>query len=74
MVVADTRFRPRQAAAAVTVDYEILNRSLIRSRRWAPALRPFGGDLRAQIVNVLQPTTAFARGDVDAALQYHACD
>ena len=70
MVVADTRFHARRAAAAVTVDYEVLE----------PLTDPFAAlEPGAPLVhsaetfaprssNVLQPTTAFARGDVDAAL------
>ena len=70
MVVADTPFHARQAAARVKVDYDVLEpltdmfealepgAPLVHSREtFAP--RPS---------NVLQPTTAFSRGDVDAAL------
>src|SRR5262249_10473807 len=70
MVVADTQFHAREAANAVTVDYEVLepitspfdalepDAPLIHSRETSSP-RPS---------NVLQPVTAFTRGDVDAAL------
>ena len=70
MVVADTQFHARQAAAKVKVDYEVLE----------PITDPFDAlEPGAPLVhsaetfaprasNVLQPTTAFSRGDVDAAL------
>ncbi len=70
IVVADTRFHARQAASHVTVDYEVLepltdpfealkpNATLVHS---ADTFRPTSS-------NVLQPVTAFARGDVDGAL------
>jgi xanthine dehydrogenase molybdenum-binding subunit len=70
MVVADTRFHARQAAKKVEIEYEVLE----------PITDPFDA-LRpgAPLVhssetssprpsNVLQPVTAFSRGDVDAAL------
>jgi xanthine dehydrogenase molybdenum-binding subunit len=70
MVVADTRFQARQAAKLVRIDYEVLE----------PITDPFDA-LKAdsELVhsadtssprssNILQPVTAFARGDVDAAL------
>src|SRR5712691_9699858 len=70
MVVADTQFRARRAAAMVKVDYEVLE----------PITDPFEAQQAgAPLVhsldtcaprpsNVLQPVTAFSRGDVDAAL------
>jgi xanthine dehydrogenase molybdenum-binding subunit len=70
MVVADTQFHARQAAARVTVDYEVLE----------PLTDPFeamkpGAPLvhstetfSPRPSNVLQPVTAFSRGDVEAAL------
>jgi xanthine dehydrogenase molybdenum-binding subunit len=70
MVVADTQFHARQAAAKVKVDYEVL----------APLTDPFeamkpGAPLvhsdqtfAPRPSNILEPKTAFARGDVDAAL------
>jgi len=71
MVVADTQFHARQAAAAVKVDYEA----------YEPVTDPFeamaaGAPLvhseqtfAPRASNVLQPVTAFSRGDVDAALK-----
>lgn len=71
MVVADTQFHARQAAVAVTVDYEVYD----------PITDPFealepGAPLvhseqtfAPRPTNILQPTTAFTRGDVDAALK-----
>src|SRR5688572_9440379 len=70
MVVADTQFHARQAAAKVRIDYEVLE----------PLTDPFealkpGAPLvhspdtfAPRASNILQPTTAFSRGDVDAAL------
>jgi xanthine dehydrogenase molybdenum-binding subunit len=70
MVVADTQFRAREAAKAVRVEYDALE----------PLTDPFealkpGAPLvhspdtfAPRASNVLQPTTAFSRGDVDGAL------
>jgi xanthine dehydrogenase molybdenum-binding subunit len=70
MVVADTQFHARQAAKAVKIEYEVLE----------PLTDPFDAlQQGAPLVhstetfaprssNVLQPTTAFSRGDVGAAL------
>ncbi len=70
MVVADTQFHAREAAKRVKVDYEVLE----------PLTDPFTAlEPGAPLVhssdtfsprpsNVLQPVTAFSRGDVDAAL------
>src|SRR4029077_16895317 len=67
MVVADTQFHARQAAAKVKVDYEVLK----------PLTDPFAAlDLGATQVHLpgnmyvhgnLIDTTAFSRGDVEAA-------
>jgi CO/xanthine dehydrogenase Mo-binding subunit/aerobic-type carbon monoxide dehydrogenase small subunit (CoxS/CutS family) len=70
MVVADTQFRARQAAARVKVDYEV------RDPVTDPfeALKPGAPLVHSEETfsprpsNVLQPITAFRRGDVDAAL------
>jgi xanthine dehydrogenase molybdenum-binding subunit len=71
MVVADTQFHARQAAAKVRVDYEV----------YEPVTEPFeamkpGAPLvhseqtfAPRPSNVLQPITAYRRGDVDAALE-----
>jgi CO/xanthine dehydrogenase Mo-binding subunit/aerobic-type carbon monoxide dehydrogenase small subunit (CoxS/CutS family) len=70
MVVADTQFHARQAARHVTVEYDVLE----------PITDPFDAmKPEAPLIhssdtssprssNVLQPITAFSRGDVDAAL------
>ena len=70
MVVADTQFHARQAAKQVKVDYEVLE----------PITDPFDalkpgsqlvhqeGTFAPRPSNLLQPVTAFTRGDVDAAL------
>src|SRR5207249_8416434 len=70
IVVADTPFHARTAATKVKVDYEVLE----------PITDPFTALLAASPLvhspdtfaprasNVLQPVTAFSRGDVDAAL------
>ena len=70
MVVADTQFHARQAAAKVRIDYEVLEpltdpfEALTPE---APLVHP-EGTFAPRPSNVLQPTTAFSRGDVDAAL------
>jgi len=71
MVVADTQFHARQAATRVRVDYEVL----APVTDAAEALKPGAplihaeGTFAPRPSNVLQPITAFARGDVDAALE-----
>jgi selenium-dependent xanthine dehydrogenase len=70
MVVADTQFHARQAAKKVTVDYDILEPitdSLAAMRPDAPLVHS-PDTFRPTSSNVLQPVTAFSRGDVDAAL------
>lgn len=69
LVVADTMFHARQAAKAVKIDYEVLE----------PVTDPFQalepdspqvhceGNLDVR-PNLLDPVTAYSRGDVDAAL------
>jgi CO/xanthine dehydrogenase Mo-binding subunit/aerobic-type carbon monoxide dehydrogenase small subunit (CoxS/CutS family) len=71
MVVADTAFHARQAAKKVKVDYEVLE----------PITDPFAAMKPGAVLvhsaetcsprpsNILQPVTAFSRGDVDAALK-----
>ncbi|MBI3050133.1 MAG: molybdopterin-dependent oxidoreductase [Acidobacteria bacterium] len=71
MVVADTQFHARQAAAKVKVDYEA----------YEPITDPFEAmqpdaplihsseTFAPRPSNILQPVTAFTRGDVDAALK-----
>jgi xanthine dehydrogenase molybdenum-binding subunit len=70
MVVADTAFHARQAAAKVRVDYEVLEpvTDVFKALEpGAPLVHP-EGTFAPRPSNVLQPTTAFSRGDVDAAL------
>ena len=70
MVVADTQFHARQAAARVKVDYEVLEPitdPFEALKPGAPLVHP--SDVFApRASNVLQPITAFSRGNVDAAL------
>jgi len=71
MVVADTAFHARQAAAKVRVDYEVLEPITDVFKALAPGaplVHP-EGTFAPRPSNVLQPTTAFSRGDVDAALE-----
>jgi xanthine dehydrogenase molybdenum-binding subunit len=71
MVVADTQFHARQAAARVRIDYEVLEPltdPFEALKPGAPLVHP--PDVFApRQSNILQPTTAFSRGDVDAALK-----
>jgi selenium-dependent xanthine dehydrogenase len=70
MVVADTQFHARQAAAAVKVDYHVLEPITDPFEALKPgAPLVHSPDVFApRASNVLQPITAFSRGDVDAAL------
>jgi xanthine dehydrogenase molybdenum-binding subunit len=70
MVVADTQFRARQAAARVTVDYEVLEPITDPFEALKPAAELVHppGTFAPRPSNILQPVTAFSRGDVDAAL------
>ena len=70
MVVADTQFHARQAAKAVEVDYEVLEALTDPFEALKPGapLVHSAGTFRPTPSNVLQPGTAFSRGDVDAAL------
>jgi selenium-dependent xanthine dehydrogenase len=70
MVVADTQFRARQAAAKVRIDYEVLEPltdPFEALKPGAPLVHP-SDTFAPRPSNILQPTTAFSRGDVDAAL------
>jgi xanthine dehydrogenase molybdenum-binding subunit len=70
MVVADTQFHARQAAAKVRIDYEVLEPltdPFEALKAGAPLVHP-EGTFAPRPSNILQPTTAFSRGDVDAAL------
>jgi aldehyde oxidoreductase len=67
MVVADTQFHARQAADRVKVDYEILpalTDPLEALKPGAPLVHPAGN---MYVHGNLIDTTAFARGDVEAA-------
>jgi len=71
MVVADTPFHAREAAKKVAIDYEVMEPVTDPFE----ALRPGAPLVHSKDTfaprgsNVLQPTTAFSRGDVDAALR-----
>ena len=70
MVVADTQFHARQAAAGVQVDYEVLEPVTDPVKALKPgASQVHSPDTFHAAPNLLQPITAFARGDVDAALK-----
>ena len=68
MVVADTAFHARQAAERVKVDYEVLppvTDPFEALKPGAPQVHPPGNEF---VCDNLIDTTAFSRGDVDAAL------
>jgi xanthine dehydrogenase molybdenum-binding subunit len=67
MVVADTQFHARQAAAKVTVDYEVLEPITDPEAALLPgAIQVHGEGSYRQAKNHIE-TTKFSRGDVDAA-------
>ena len=70
MVVADTQFHARQAAAKITVDYEVLEAIVDPFEALKPGspLVHSADTFAPRPSNLLQPVTAFTRGDVDAAL------
>ena len=70
MVVADTQFHARQAAANIKVDYDVLEAIVDPFEALKPGapLVHSAGTFAPRPSNVLQPITAFKRGDVDAAL------
>jgi CO/xanthine dehydrogenase Mo-binding subunit/aerobic-type carbon monoxide dehydrogenase small subunit (CoxS/CutS family) len=70
MVVAETQFQARRAAARVTVDYEVLEPIVDPFEALKPGAPLVHSDqtFSPRPSNVLQPVTAFTRGDVDAAL------
>ncbi|HET9359012.1 MAG TPA: molybdopterin cofactor-binding domain-containing protein, partial [Vicinamibacterales bacterium] len=70
MVVADTQFHARQAAKAVKIDYEVLEplTDPFEALKPGATLVHSADTFRPTPSNVLQPITAFSRGDVDAAL------
>ena len=70
MVVADTQFLARQAAASVQVDYEVLDPVTDPVEALKPdAIQVHSADTYFPTPNLLEPVTAFARGDVQAALE-----
>jgi CO/xanthine dehydrogenase Mo-binding subunit/aerobic-type carbon monoxide dehydrogenase small subunit (CoxS/CutS family) len=70
MVVADTQFHAREAAKKVRIDYEVLEPLTDPFEALKPGapLVHSGETFAPRSSNVLQPVTAFRRGDVDAAL------
>ena len=70
IVVADTQFHARQAAAKVEVEYEVLEPITDPVEALKPgAPHVHSTETLYPAPNLLQPITAFARGDVDAALE-----
>jgi xanthine dehydrogenase molybdenum-binding subunit len=70
IVVADTQFHARQAAAKVEVEYEVLEPITDPFKALEPgAEQVHSSETLYPAPNQLQPITAFARGDVDAALK-----
>ena len=70
MVVADTQFHARQAAGKVRVEYQVLEPltdPFEAMKPGAPLVHP-AETFSPRASNILQPITAFSRGDVDAAL------
>jgi selenium-dependent xanthine dehydrogenase len=68
MVVADTQFHARQAAAKVKVDYEVLEPITDPFKALEPdAPRIHSDDTFRPAPNVLNSPTKFGRGDVEAA-------
>ena len=68
MVVADTQFHARQAAAKVKVDYEVLEPITDPFQALEPdAPRVHSDDTFRPAPNVLDSPTKFGRGDVEAA-------
>jgi len=68
MVVADTQFHARQAAANVKVDYEVLEPITDPFRALEPdAPRVHSDDAFRPAPNVLDSPTKFGRGDVESA-------
>jgi len=69
MVVADTQFHARRAAEKVTIDYEVYEPLTDPFEAMKPGAPLVHSDqtFAPRPSNVLEPTTAFTRGDVDAA-------
>jgi xanthine dehydrogenase molybdenum-binding subunit len=74
MVVADTRFHARQAAKKVRIEYDVLEPITDPFDALAPGapLVHSADTSSPRPSNVLQPITAFTRGDVDGALRTSA--
>lgn len=70
MVVADTQFHAREAAKRVQVEYEVLTPIVDPFEALQPGAPLVHSDrtFAPRPSNVLQPVTAFSRGDVEAAL------
>src|SRR5262245_46102719 len=70
MVVADTAFHARQAAANVRVDYEVLEpvTDVFQALEPGAPLIHSNETFAPRPSNVLKPTTEFSRGDVGAAV------
>ena len=71
MVVADTQFHARQAARQVRIDYEVLEplTDVHEALKPGAPLVHSKDTFAPRDSNILQPTTAFSRGDVEAALK-----
>jgi len=70
MVVADTQFHARQAAAGVRVDYTVLEPVTDPVEALKPgAIQVHSADTFFPAPNLLEPITAFARGEVETALK-----
>ena len=70
MVVADTQFHARRAAALVQVDYEVLEPVTDPVEALKPgAIEVHSAETFLPAPNLLEPITAFTRGDVDTALE-----
>jgi CO/xanthine dehydrogenase Mo-binding subunit len=68
LVVADTAFQARQAAANITVDYEVYQPVTDPFTAMAPDAPQVHAPGNLHVHPNLLDTTAFSRGDVDAAL------
>jgi xanthine dehydrogenase molybdenum-binding subunit len=70
MVVADTQFHAREAAAKIRVDYEVLEPITDPLKAFEPdAPRVHSDDTFRPAPNVIETPTKFGRGDVEAAFQ-----
>jgi len=70
MVVADTQFHARQAAAKITVDYDVLEPIIDPLKASEPdSPRVHGDDTLRPAPNIIETPTKFGRGDVEAAFR-----